>query len=76
MLIQLADFFQVTTDYLLDRAPRAAPSFELTEEQEELLGVYAKLSHSSKRQLFGRAYDLLEKQKVEDLVKSSETVAG
>lgn len=76
MLVQLADYFQVTTDYLLDRAPRSVPSIDLSEEQKELLTVYGQLSHSAKRQLFGRAYDLLEKQKSEDLIKSSTTAAG
>lgn len=76
MLVRLADYFQVTTDYLLDRVPRSVPSLDLTDEQAELLEVYAELNHSGKRQLFGRAYDLLEKQKADDLIKSSETAAG
>ncbi len=61
MLCKLADYFNVTTDYLLDRAPRAPQQPELTDDEQELLAVYRSLDHKGKRQLFGRAYDLQEK---------------
>lgn len=61
MLCKLADYFNVTTDYLLDRAPRSAPQQELSDDEKELLEVYRGLDHKGKRQLFGRAYDLQEK---------------
>ena len=37
---------------------------QLQSDEEELLEVYRKLSQSGKRQLMGRAYELLERQSV------------
>lgn len=60
MLCKLADYFNVTTDYLLDRAARTEPQLELTEDERELLEAFRQLDHKGRRQLFGRAYDLLD----------------
>ena len=72
-IVKLSQFFNVTTDYLLclteaktveERYRINCPvaDTETTKEANELVNVYQKLDVSGKRQLMGKAYELLDKK--------------
>ncbi len=61
-IIQLANFFEVSTDYLLDRTDDAGlveVHSDLTPDQQELLDLYNRMSYRDKNQLLGFAKGLV-----------------
>lgn len=61
-IIQLADFFEVSTDYLLNRTNEAdlvEVKTDLTNDEQELINLYRKLSFGDKNQLLGFAKGLV-----------------
>lgn len=61
-LTQLADYFQVSTDYLLGRTNDIGlveVHSELSQDQQELLTLYNKMSFQDKNQLLGFAKALV-----------------
>ena len=61
-LTQIADYFQVSTDYLLGRTNDIGlveVQNELTHDQQELLSLYNKMSFQDKNQLLGFAKALV-----------------
>lgn len=61
-LTQIADYFQVSTDYLLGRTNDVGlveVQNELTHDQQELLSLYNQMSFQDKNQLLGFAKALV-----------------
>lgn len=61
-IIKLADFFEVSTDYLLGRSNDIGiveVQNELTKDQRELLNLYNQMSFQDKNQLLGFAKALV-----------------
>ena len=61
-LCKLADFFEVSTDYLLGRENEVGlveVKTDLTADEQELLNLYRKLSFGDKNQLLGFAKGLI-----------------
>lgn len=61
-LIKLADYFEVSTDYLLGRSNDVGvieTNANLTQDQQELLSLYSKMSFQDKNQLIGFAKALV-----------------
>lgn len=59
-LIEIADFFNVSLDYLVYGKEKSSPTVELTADERELLDIYNKLSEKSKGMVLGRAELLAE----------------
>ncbi len=62
MLCKLADYFEVSTDYLLGRSNDVGvieTNANLTQDQQELLSLYNKMSFQDKNQLLGFAKALV-----------------
>ena len=62
MLCKLADYFEVSTDYLLGRSNDVGiieTNANLTQDQQELLSLYNKMSFQDKNQLIGFAKALV-----------------
>ena len=61
-LIKLADYFEVSTDYLLGRSNDIGiieTNANLTADQNELLNLYNQMSMQSKNRLLGYAQSLV-----------------
>lgn len=61
-LIKLADYFEVSTDYLLGRSNDVGiieTNANLTQDQQELLSLYNRMSFQDKNQLIGFAKALV-----------------
>lgn len=61
-LINLADILEVSTDYLLGRSNDVGliqTNANLTQDQQELLSLYSKMSFQDKNQLLGFAKALV-----------------
>lgn len=56
----LADFFNVSTDYLLTGKEKSSPTIELTADEQELLDLYSDLSIENKARVRERAAVLAE----------------
>ncbi len=56
----LADFFNVSTDYLLTGKEKSSPTVELTADEQELLDLYSDLSIENKARVRERAAVLAE----------------
>ena len=65
-LVSLADFFEVSTDYLLGLSENDTPAFKnssaptLPKDEKELLELYRQLPFESKQRLIARAEVMLE----------------
>ena len=62
MLCKLADYFEVSTDYLLGRSNDVGiieTNANLTQDQQELLSLYNRMSFQDKNQLIGFAKALV-----------------
>ncbi len=59
-LIEIADFFNVSLDYLVYGKEKSSPTVELTSDERELLDIYNRLSDKSKGIILGRAEQLIE----------------
>lgn len=62
ILFKIAKHFGVTVDYLTGIV--APTDMMITDEENELLEVFRQLSKSGRRQLVGKAYELLDGQGV------------
>lgn len=61
-LVKIADYFEVSTDYLLGRSNDVGiieTNANLTQDQRELLSLYNKMSFQDKNQLLGFAKALV-----------------
>lgn len=58
---RLCESLEVKADYLLDFSDNQVVQF-FSAEEKELLAVYQELAISGKRQLLGKAYELLDSQ--------------
>lgn len=61
-LIKLADYFEVSTDYLLGRSNDVGliqTNADLAQDQQELLSLYNQMSFQDKNQLLGFAKALV-----------------
>lgn len=61
-IIALADYFEVSTDYLLGRSNDVGiieTNANLTQDQQDLLSLYNKMSFQDKNQLLGFAKALV-----------------
>lgn len=56
----IADFFKVSTDFLLTGKEKCSPTLELSTDEQELLDNFNKLSDKSKGRLLEKAENLLE----------------
>lgn len=52
VLVQIADYFQTTTDYLLGRTQNPAPPFELSKEEHRLISELRLLDTSDRQVVF------------------------
>lgn len=59
ILIKIASYFGTTVESLIGQANEQNPQ---NSDEEELVGIFRKLSTSGKRQLMGKAYELLDAQ--------------
>lgn len=65
-ILMLADFFEVSTDYLLGLSENDTPAFKnssaptLPKDEKELLELYRQLPFESKQRLIARAEVMLE----------------
>lgn len=66
-LKRIADFFNVTTDYLLGHSvvgqPDFLPSVKLSTDDERLLDIFRKVNSKGKRKLLDEAGDILDHPK-------------
>ena len=67
MLISLAKFFNVTTDYLLEIEPNMTVSSSsinnvLSDREKEIVITFRNLSHDNKDIIMGKAKELLREQ--------------
>lgn len=61
-LVKIADYFEVSTDYLLGRSNDVGliqTNANLTQDQQELLSLYNRMSFQDKNQLLGFAKALV-----------------
>ncbi len=61
-IVKLADFFEVSTDYLLNRTDDTGlveVHSDLTPDQQELLDLYNRMNYRDKNQLLGFAKGLV-----------------
>ncbi len=59
-LIEIADFFNISLDYLVYGKEKGCSTFKLTDEEQELLEYFNKLSDKSKGKIIERAAVLAE----------------
>ncbi len=59
-LIEIADFFNISLDYLVYGKEKGCSTFKLTDEEQELLEYFNKLSDKSKGIILGKAETLVE----------------
>lgn len=59
-LIEIADFFNISLDYLVYGKEKSCSTFKLTDEEQELLEYFNKLSDKSKGIILGKAETLVE----------------
>lgn len=62
-LIEIAEFFDVSIDYLVYGKEKSSPSIELTDDEQELLTYYNMLNDIGKGIVIGRAEQLAETAK-------------
>ena len=67
-LARIADFLNVSVDYLLGRTEKSSSS-ELTENEQELLSIFAKLTPEQQNRLIGRAEAMAEQNDSEAIKK-------
>lgn len=68
ILIKLADYFDVSTDFLLGRIP-ADSKFDtaaLTAEEQDILNYYHQLSLTNQRWIMGQMIDLIKRSEEND----------
>lgn len=63
IVVKLAEFLDVTTDYLLLGKEKSSPTEQLTADEQKLLTYYKKLNDIDKGIVIGRAEALLEQYK-------------
>ena len=65
-LIRIADFFEVSIDYLIGRSDikSVASTSELSEEEEQFLALFQRLEHGERVQLLAFAAGLVGKEKL------------
>lgn len=78
-LIEIADFFNVSLDYLVYGKEKNSSKVELTADEQELLDIYKKLSPMSKGRIKERAEMLAEFEThtepvVEEEIEEQETI--
>lgn len=67
MLTKLADYFDVSIDYLVGRADeldRVIIEHNITSDERQMLQLYRKLNQNMKSRLIGYTYALIEQQNV------------
>ncbi len=64
-LIEIAEFFDVSIDYLVYGCEKSSSATELVDDEQELISVYKNLSEKSKIRVLERATVLLELEKSE-----------
>ena len=67
-LMKIADYFNCSVDYLLGRTEKSSSS-ELTETEQELLSIFAKLTPEQQNRLIGRAEAMAEQNDSEAIKK-------
>ena len=70
MLKTIADYFEVTTDYLLER-DNAKPGLLLSEDRVKILFYFGKLDTTSQQKIFGHMEGLLYAARNLRKIKSS-----
>lgn len=66
-LIKLADFFQISIDYLVGRADeldRVIIQTDITADEKQMIQLYRKLIQPMQARLIGYTYALLEQQNI------------
>ena len=67
-LVKIADYLDISVDYLLGRTEKSSSS-ELTENEQELLSIFAKLTPEQQNRLIGRAEAMAEQNDSEAIKK-------
>lgn len=67
-LMKIADYFNCSVDYLLGRTEKSSPS-ELTENEQEILYYFSKLTIEQQLKLIGRAEALADQNEAEAVKK-------
>jgi transcriptional regulator with XRE-family HTH domain len=80
---KIADYFNVTTDYLLGRtdkpqsnAPPLSPTAELTPEETEILNLYRALDHRGRSRITTIAYEEQDRLKFAGDTEMSSELTG
>ncbi len=75
IVVQLSEFLNVSTDYLLKGVENNSLTVELNDDEQELLEYFSKLSDKSKGIILGKAETLVELEKpVADEPEEQETI--
>ena len=74
IVVKLSKFLNVSTDYLLIGEDKNSSSDKVSEDEQELLSIYRELSIRNQGKLIGRAETMLEQQRAESRMPTSETV--
>lgn len=75
IVVQLSEFLNVSTDYLLKGVENNSSTVELNDDEQELLEYFSKLSDKSKGIILGKAETLVELEKpVADEPEEQETI--
>ena len=69
ILQAIANYFNVTVGYLFDGDKKISSSSELTENEQELLSIFAKLTPEQQLKLIGRAEAMAEQNDSEAIKK-------
>ena len=69
ILQAIANYFNVTVGYLFDGDKKISSSSELTENEQELLSIFAKLTPEQQNRLIGRAEAWAEQNDSEAIKK-------
>ena len=68
ILYDVAEYLNTSVDYLLGRTEKSSSS-ELTENEQELLSIFAKLTPEQQNRLIGRAEGMAEQNDSEAIKK-------
>lgn len=68
-IVMLAEYFSVTTDYLLcvSKESEKAPTLELTEDEREMLELFQKIPYKDQQRLIGRLQQVVSPLSAFDL---------